>query len=180
MQSETNETVQGKYKWKKELITDFIDRIEDSVATEKLSSLNGKIHNCTNPDEIKYCLSELVDILETAAKPFLKKNKQNEDLAQNSMSEKENPWYTNECHDKKFTFLYMLDKYRDSNSEENRKNMVKARSEYKTLLRKCRYDYDKKNTNQLVDAKFKNAKEYWNMLKELSHIKPANIPLSSF
>ena len=58
--------------------------------------------------------------------------------------------------------------------------MVKARSEYKTLLRKCRYDYDKKNTNQLVDAKFKNAKEYWNMLKELSHIKPANIPLSSF
>ena len=73
LQSETNETVQGKYKWKKELKTDFIDRIEDSVATEKLSSLNGKIHNCTNPDEIKYCLSELVDILETAAKPFFKK-----------------------------------------------------------------------------------------------------------
>ena len=73
LQSETNETVQGKYKWKKELKTDFIDRIEDSVATEKLSSLNGKIHNCTNPDAIKYCLSELVDILETAAKPFFKK-----------------------------------------------------------------------------------------------------------
>ena len=58
--------------------------------------------------------------------------------------------------------------------------MVEARSEYKTLLRKCRYDYDKNNTNKLVDAKFKNAKEYWNMLKELSYIKPANIPLSSF
>ena len=31
-----------------------------------------------------------------------------------------------------------------------------------------------------MNAKFKNAKEYWNMLKELSHVKPANILLSSF
>ena len=67
-----------------------------------------------------------------------------------------------------------------TNQNSGRKNMVEARSEYKTLLRKCRYDYDKNNTNKLVDAKFKNAKEYWNMLKELSYIKPANIPLSSF
>ena len=74
----------------------------------------------------------------------------------------------------------MLDKYRDSNSEQNRKNMAKARSEYKTLLRKCRYKHDKNNTDKLICAKFKNAKEYWNMLKELSHVKPANIPLSSF
>ena len=74
----------------------------------------------------------------------------------------------------------MLDKYRDSNNEQNRKNMAKARSEYKTLLRKCRYKHDKNNTDKLICAKFKNAKEYWNMLKELSHVKPANIPLSSF
>ena len=58
--------------------------------------------------------------------------------------------------------------------------MAKARSEYKTLLRKCRYKHDKNNTDKLICAKFKNAKEYWNMLKELSHVKPANIPLSSF
>ena len=80
----------------------------------------------------------------------------------------------------KIYIFYMLDKYRDSNSEQYRKNMVKARSEYKTLLRKCRYKHDKNNTDKLISAKFKNVKEYWNMLKELNHVKPANIPLSSF
>ena len=72
-ESEVNENVTGKYKWKKELKTEFINRIENDSMTEKLSSLNGKISDCTNPDEIKYCLSELVDILDSAAKPFFKK-----------------------------------------------------------------------------------------------------------
>ena len=180
MQSDRNENVKGKYKWKKELKKEFIDEIENDITTKKLSSLNEKISDCINSDQIKYCLSELVEILDTAAKPFFKKTQKSSDLVQNIPNGKEKPWYTNECHDKRFTFLYMLDKYRDSNSEQNRKNMAKARSEYKTLLRKCRYKHDKNNTDKLICAKFKNAKEYWNMLKELSHVKPANIPLSSF
>ena len=94
--------------------------------------------------------------------------------------EKEQPWYNDECKEKKFTFLYMLDKFRDNKTDENRKNMVKARSEYKKLIRKCRYNYDKGQTNKFLSAKYTNAKLYWNMLKELSNVKPANIPLSSF
>ena len=60
------------------------------------------------------------------------------------------------------------------------KNMVKARSEYIKLIRKRKYSYDKENTNKLLCAKYINAKLYWNMLKELSNVKPANIPLSAF
>ena len=74
----------------------------------------------------------------------------------------------------------MLDKFRNSKTEENRVNMVKARSEYKSEIRKCRYDYDREKTNKFVQSKNKNAKQYWNMLKEPAHVKPANIPLSSF
>ena len=58
--------------------------------------------------------------------------------------------------------------------------MVKERSDYKTLLRKCRLNYDKERTKEIVNAKVKNAKMYWNMLKELVNVKPANIPISSF
>ena len=58
--------------------------------------------------------------------------------------------------------------------------MVRARSVYKLLLRKCRYEYDREKTNKFENARNKNAKLYWNMLKELSHVKPADIPLSSF
>ena len=70
MQSERNEHVKGNYKWNKELKTEFIDKIENDRTTKKLSSLNEKISDCTNSDQIKYCLSELFDILDTAAKPF--------------------------------------------------------------------------------------------------------------
>ena len=38
---------------------------------------------------------------------------------------------------------------------------------------------EKKLINSLM-LKNKNAKLYWNMFKELSHVKPAGIPLSSF
>lgn len=74
----------------------------------------------------------------------------------------------------------MLDKYRESKTDVNRINMVRARSDYKILLRKCRYEYDREKTNRFVNAKNKNAKLYWNMLKELSYVKPTDIPLSSF
>ena len=93
---------------------------------------------------------------------------------------KENPWYTEECNERKHYFLYLLNKYRGSKTDENRINMVRARSSYKMLLRKWRYEYDREKTNKFVYVRNKNAKLYWNMLKELSHVKPANIPLSRF
>ena len=74
----------------------------------------------------------------------------------------------------------MLDKYRQSKSDDNRKNMVTARSEYKSLIRRCRYKFDREKTDKFILSKNKNAKQYWNMLKQLAHVKPANIPLSSF
>ena len=47
-------------------------------------------------------------------------------------------------------------------------------------LRKARYEYDKQKTLRLENARFKNAKLYWNLLKESAGVKPANIPLSVF
>ena len=52
----------------------------------------------------------------------------------------------------------MLNIYKHSKSEENRINMVKARTEYKKLIRRCRLEYDAIKTKQLTEARFKNAK----------------------
>lgn len=95
-------------------------------------------------------------------------------------NKKENLWYDDECREKKFYFLHMLDKYRSSKTDENRVNMVRARSNYKTLIRQRRIEFDMEKTNRFVSAKNKDAKMYWNMLKELAYVKPANIPLSLF
>ena len=60
--------------------------------------------------------------------------------------------------------------------------MVKARSEYKSLVRKCKYncDKEKEKTACFVNAKFKNAKMYRNILKEASGMKTGNIAMSTF
>ena len=49
---------------------------------------------------------------------------------------------------KQFYFYKMSRKFREENTEENRINMVKARSAYKTMLRKCKFEYDKKQNDQ--------------------------------
>ena len=67
--------------------------------------------------------STFVEIIDFTAKPYFKKFRNND---QNSMIqdipvEKEQLWYNDECKEKKFTFLYMLDKFRDNKTDENRK-----------------------------------------------------------
>ena len=56
--------------------------------------------------------------------------------------------------------MYMLDKYRQSKSDENRVNMVTARSKNKSLIRQCRYKFDREKTDKFTNLKNKNAKQY--------------------
>ena len=176
--------VDGKFVWKSEFRDEYVTRLNDAATLEKLIFLNANISSCTDDSEVKYCLNDFVSIFETVSSPIYKRSKQREcsnAVSDDTFSNKnDQPWFTDECQEKKYCFLYMLDKYRESKTAENRKNMVRVRSEYKLLLRKCRYEYDREKTNKFVNAKNKNAKLYWNMLKELSHVKPADIPLSSF
>ena len=184
-QTENYDSVTGKYIWKNELKGEFLERLEQPSTTQKLTSLNSKISDCSDSTDIDACLLEFLCIIDDVSSPFFKKfhsknmneNKIGESTAS---SENKNPWYNEECKENKNIFLFMLNKYRSSKTDENRKNMVKARSNYKSILRKSRFSYDKERTKKIVDAKFKNAKMYWNMLKELAYVKPANIPMSSF
>ena len=72
----------------------------------------------------------------------------------------------------------MLNRYRENKNDDSRINMSKARSVYKTAIRKARYSFDKKKTERFEKARFKNARLYWN--KETAGIKSSNIPLTSF
>ena len=65
------------------------------------------------------------------------------------------PWFDDTCRDKKFYFCQILNKYRENKNDNSRINMSKARSEYKTALRKARISFDKKKTERLENARFK-------------------------
>ncbi|MCG8048238.1 MAG: reverse transcriptase family protein [Candidatus Thiodiazotropha endolucinida] len=172
------EQVSGRYVWDNEFKNEYIDQLQTTEVTDKLNLLNTKISNSETCTDTNSCVSDFVRIIEDVSSPIFKKAKRSED--ESTASIRLNPWYNDECHERKFYFLQMLDKYRACNSDENRLNMVKARSNYKKTIRQCRYNYDKEKTKKFCDSKYKNAKMYWNMLKELSYVKPANIALSTF
>ena len=174
--------INSKYVWNKDLKGVFLNKLQDPSITNQLEQLNSDIGNCHSNGDIECCVSKFIGVLDEVSTPLFRKKIFNHIYYDNNNSSKENdqPWYTKECGEKQFYFYKMLKKFREVKSDENRVNMVKARSEYKSVLRKSRSEYDKKKTERFVNAKFKNAKLYWNLLKSSAGIKPANIPLSSF
>ena len=68
---------------------------------------------------------------------------------------------------KKGGFFRTLDVYR-LNKEDNdhHVNMVKARSDYKKVLRNSRMEYRTLQTQQLEMHRYDNAKSYWKLLKQ--------------
>ena len=177
------ERVTGKFLWNNEFKPEYIGLLQRPEITEKLTALNSKIPNCTERVEANAYLSEFSSILENVASPLFKatSNKTNTNSTERCVDEKKsNPWYNEQCIEKKHYFLRKLDKYRETKDDESRIGMVKARSEYKTILRKCRYEYDKNKTSRFINAKYKNAKMYWNLLKESAGVRTTNVPLSSF
>ena len=173
--------VSGRFVWNRVFKEEFLNSLKTSNTTEKLSELNVRIPNCTENNEIDQCLADFNNIIEHAASPMFKKsfNPPN-DSERTCEIRQEAPWYDERCAEKKFYFMQMLDKYRLSKSDANRCGLVKARSEYKAILRKCRYEYDSEKTSCFVNAKYKDARLYWNLLKETAGIKSTSVPLSSF
>ena len=72
--------------------------------------------------------------------------------------------FDNTCSDKRKIFYRCLNTFRKNKSDENRRNMVKARTEYKNTVRK-NFESDRQKSLKLINAKLKNAKEYWKLLK---------------
>ena len=171
----------GKFMWNNDFKTDFLSSLKNA-GTEKLNRLNASIPNCTENYEIDQCLSELTSIIKQTASPIFKKSSNKSQSMEHMFPNKNggNPWYDERCIEKKYDFLRMLNKFRESKNDANRIGLVKARLEYKTMLRKCRYEYDREKTSRFVTARYKNARLYWNLLKESAGVRSTTVPLSTF
>ena len=91
--------------------------------------------------------------------------------------------FNEECEYKKLVFLDMLNKYRKDSIDTNRINMVKAKTDFKMTVRKFKSELEKAKTKRLIDAKCKNAKEYWKLLKDAAntHIRtPKGLSINTF
>ena len=79
-----------------------------------------------------------------------------------------------------FKQISFLNKYRSCLLKENRLLIVKARSKYKSTITSCKKRFVDDRTKTLEQYRHNNAKLYWKMLKQSTHIKSPDIPLSSF
>ena len=48
---------------------------------------------------------------------------------------------------------------------------MEARTNFKRIIRRKRFEYDKSKTDELVVSQHKNVKEYWRMLKQMAHVE---------
>jgi len=137
------------------------------------------IESCVNGQDIDACISQFSDIIDDVVSPICKRVTIDSDTQQRN-THIENRWFTTECYEKRQIFYKQLNMYRQDKNENNRIYMRKARSDYKACIRKCKYEYDKLKTSELIDARFKNAKLYWKLLKGCAGVKKSTISLSVY
>ena len=85
------------------------------------------------------------------------------------------------CNDKRKDFYRKLNIFRHCKNDVNKQNLIKSRTEYRNTVRKYNFEQNRMKTAKLLNAKFKDAKEYWKLLKEsVVSPKPKNISVDLF
>ena len=84
------------------------------------------------------------------------------------------PWFVDDCRIKRQEFYYCLNLNREDRTDLNRINMITAHAIFKSALRKARFLFDSEQTKKLNDLRYKNAKEYWKLLRNASYLAQPN------
>ena len=159
-------TCKGKYVWNNERVNVFIENLQSESVCEQLNLMDENLKTALSNDEVDISIMSFTSLVENIAEPFFKSSKGGNNL----QNVKPNFVYNEECEYKKIAFLNLLNIYRGEKSDINRSNMVRARASYNAEVRNFKLEQDKAKTKRLVDAKYKNAKEYWKLLKDAANV----------
>ena len=78
-------------------------------------------------------------------------------------------------------FYIELDNFRLNRNAENQNKLSQARKNFKHIIRRKRFEYDKLKTEKLIVSRKNNVKEYWKMLKRAAIIDTkSNIKSDTF
>ena len=178
------EQVQGKFVWNNDFKSEYIGLLGQPEIAETLNGLNARIPTCMERDEINNCLSEFSHILEDVASPIFKTSSNNtqKDSLERDYSEKKTLSHgtMRDVLKRNITFYECLI------STESAK-MMKAESVWLRQDRNISRCSENADTNMIkrkhrvfLNAKYKDAKMYWNLLKESAGIRTTNVSLSTF
>ena len=168
------------YKWKSNNKDEYINNISTEYFQERLNVLIDAVDDASSTNDIDVSISAFSDLMYKVCDPLFSTTKH----ANKSNDTKENTEqysFDRTCSDKRKTFYRCLNIFRKNKNDENRSNMVNARTEYKNTVRKFNFERDKQKSFKLLNAKVKDAKEYWKLLKNsVSQPKSKNISITDF
>ena len=98
-------------------------------------------------------------MLDSVCKPLFEKSCKLPD------SSKIRKGYNNECEIKRMNIFDKLNKYRNNKTDVNREETVRARSLFKSSVRKFKSECSKEKT-KFINICYKNIKQYWKLLKQ--------------
>ena len=161
-----------KYVWNYEYVEAFQNALDSESVRSDLRKLRNDL--LTENVDINENVGLFQDTAETICAPLFKKNISSKNNNDSLVVESNQPWFNEDCKFKRNVFYKSLSVYRaNKQNDVCRENMVQARSDYKKVLRKSRYDFRKTETQKLEKARYENAENYWKLLKNLC---PSNSP----
>lgn len=175
-----NETVgKGMHKlvWKTEKQDLYIQQLTLEETENKFVEIFSQ--TCDSPENVEQMVQSFTDVLVKIADPLFGKTI-NIDSKGHKTSNSKTLWMSEECLQLRETFFAKLNIYRASKTDENRINMVQARSLYTNMARRCRRDYDKLNLERLVEKQDKDAKEFWKLLSKKSKSETPKLHIQEF
>ena len=133
---------------------------------------------CTET-EINESISSFSDLMDNICIPLF--GKTSHPNPQNSSNKNDFIFNNILCSEKRKHFYSKLNDFRKNKTEINRHHMVRARTEYKNAVRKYNFEKDRQKSIKLLNAKYKNAKQYWKLLKEsVTGPKCSNLSATDF
>ena len=167
--TDVNETkIDRKYVCDKTLQTDYIKNLSSDETINNLNNITDKFCVECNISDIDENISNFVSALDNVCNPLFER-KMHPNKAKPKQSDTQ---YDEACDLNKVLFFEKLNNYRREKSEHNRKELVQARSKYKSSVRHFKYTCLKQRTQKLLEVKCKDAKQYWNLLKQSQHNDP--------
>ena len=89
----------------------------------------------------------------------------NKEKNKTSKSNNNNPWYDNECLNKRKEFKNARDIYNVTLQEEDLKTLCKIRNSYRQLCRRKRKEFNFRAAKDLVHLSKTNSKQFWKKIK---------------
>ena len=159
-QSESITKVKSSYKWKNCHCNAYIDKLPSDEVCSKFTDVFENLTDASSLQDIDMSLHSFVSIIDDVCGPLFEKST---DFA---CTNKSTFTYNENCEIKKMIFHDKLNQYRNNRCDATRIEMVRDRSIFKSSVRKFKKECQKQKTNKLIQSRFKDAKEYWRLLKQ--------------